>query len=148
MIEPVGAVGRIDAAALVAAPGASVRQTLDRRQKRLRWLGSLREALGETGPLIDEMAADDNDEALLAETRERIAAALDTIEEMRGFRSGDALCEQDAPTGTGATVTAAEIAHRIGISRDATLRVQARLGVAAVRQLVGEDSAADAVNGA
>jgi hypothetical protein len=148
MIEPVGAVRRIDAAALVAAPGASVRQTLDRRQKRLRWLGSLREALGEAGPLIDEMAADSDDEALLAETRERIAAALGTIEEMRGFMGGDASPEQGEPHAAGASVTAAEIARRVGSGGATALRVQARLGAVSVRHLVGEDGATDAMNGA
>lgn len=147
MIEPVGAVGRIDAASPVAAPGASVRQSLDRRKKRLRWLGSLREALGEAGPLIDEMA-NNGDEAVLAETRERIAAALDTIEEMRGFLGGDSSPEPDVRVSAGASVTAAEIARRISLSGETTIRVQARLGAATVRHLVGEDGAPDAVNGA
>lgn len=140
MIEGVAPVARTEAVALSVAASLASRQGTLRRQKRLRWLAALNGALGEGAPLPDDMAAeeDDSDERRLAQTRDRIAAALDTIEQIEG-RSGD------APTGlagpeSGHFITATELARRIGAAGEKSLRTQARLGEAAVLNLVATSS--------
>jgi hypothetical protein len=119
------------AISLVAPSGRAVA----RRQRRLRWLLSLREALDEAGPLVEEMGTDGANAAAVADTRARITDALSTVEEMRG-RLG-ASSEDPAPeTGSGDTITATELASRIARAADRSVRMQARLGAVSVRRLV------------
>jgi hypothetical protein len=129
MIEAVTAVARADAVAIAVAAGANARRTLEGRQKRMRWLDALRVANGEPLPLDDE----ERDEAILEDNRRRIRAALDTIEELRGLESEEAEPEAEAAE----SVSASEVARLIRAQADTSLRAQAHLGSAAVRQILG-----------
>ena len=115
------------------------------RRRRLRWLTSLREALGEGAALLDEGDAEDADERIYAETRDRISAALGTIEELNSL-SEDPFTSAVTDGDSGASITAAELARRIGAAGERSLRTQARLGAATVLALVGAPSPL-AVNG-
>ena len=129
MIEAVTAVARADAVAIAVAAGANARRTLEGRQKRMRWLDALRVANGEPLPLDDE----ERDEAILEDNRRRIRAALDTIEELRGLDGEEAEPEAvDAES-----VSASEVARLIRAQAETSLRAQAHLGGAAVRQILG-----------
>ena len=134
MIESVAPVARTDAVALSVAASLASRQGALRRQRRLRWLAALNGALGKDAPMAEETVAEDADEKLLAQTRDRIAAALSTIEQMQGL-SGEAATS--LPDGrSGHFITATELARCIGAAGEKTLRIQARLGAAAVLGLV------------
>ncbi|HLZ78538.1 MAG TPA: hypothetical protein VKQ09_04290 [Sphingomonas sp.] len=138
MIEGVAPVARTEAVALSVAASLASRQGTLRRQRRLRWLAALNGALGENAPLADETGAEDADEKLLAQTRDRIAAALSTIEQMQGL-SGEAAASSPAG-GSGHFITATELARWIGAAGEKSLRTQAHLGAAAVLGLVGYPS--------
>ncbi len=145
MIDGVAPVTRAKAVSLSVAASMASHQGALRRQRRLRWLASLREALGEGTTLQGEGDAEDADERVRAETHDRIAAALETIEELRGLSEGPthvALTGSDS----GASITAAELACRISEAGERSLRTQARLGAATVLTLVGASSRL-AVNG-
>jgi hypothetical protein len=129
MIEAVTAVARADAVAIAVAAGANARRTLEGRQKRMRWLDALRVANGEPLPLDDE----ERDEAIFEDNRRRIRAALDTIEELRGLDGEEAEPEAEAAE----SVSASEVARLIRAQADTSLRAQAHLGSAAVRQILG-----------
>ncbi len=128
MIEAVTAVARTDGVAMAVASGANARQTLDGRQKRMRWLDALRVANGEA-PVHDD---EERDEAVREDNRRRIRAALDTIEELRGLDARDDT--DDADSGA---ISAAEIARLMLVRRHASLHAQAHLGAVSVRQLLG-----------
>ena len=138
MIEGVAAVARTEAVALSVAASLASRQGMLRRQRRLRWLAALNGALGEGASLQCEAPAEDADEKLLAATRDRIAAALDTIDQMHGI-SGEA-CAPLPDEGSGHFTTATELARRIDAAGEKSLRTQARLGEAAVLSLVAMPS--------
>jgi len=140
MIEGVAAVAGVEAVSLAAVASLSTRQSIERRQRRLRWLASLRDAQGEPDPEADAR----RDAALLEDNRERIAAALGTIEE---FGRLDDAATDTGDHGSGATITAADLARRIGEQGAISLRIQARLGAASVRRLVAPENDANAVNG-
>jgi hypothetical protein len=129
MIEAVTAVARADAVAIAVAAGANARRTLEGRQKRMRWLDALRVANGEPLPLDDE----ERDEAILEDNRQRIRAALDTIEELRGLEGEEA--ELDA--GEAESVSASDVARLMRAQGDTSLRAQAHLNSVAVRQILG-----------
>ncbi|WBO22105.1 hypothetical protein [Sphingomonas abietis] len=128
MIEAVTAVARADAVAMTIAAGANARRTLEGRQKRMRWLDALRVANGEPLPIDDEA----RDEEILAENRRRIRAALGTIEELRGLEAGEAA----APDDVAGTVSASAVVQLMLAQRAVSIRAQAHLGAAAVRQLL------------
>lgn len=140
MIEGVAAVARTEAVALSVAASLASRQGALRRQRRLRWLAALNAALGEGAALPDDRASEEEnaDEKLLAQTRDRIAAALDTIEQIEG-RSHEALAGS-ADEETGHFITATELARRIGAAGEKSVRTQARLSEAAVLNLVASSS--------
>jgi len=140
MIEGVAAVAGVEAVSLAAVASLSTRQSIERRQRRLRWLASLRDAQGEPDPEADAR----RDAALLEDNRERIAAALGTIEE---FGRLDDAATDTGDHGSGGTITAADLARRIGEQGAISLRIQARLGAASVRRLVAPENDANAVNG-
>jgi hypothetical protein len=134
-VEPVGAV---EAVSYAAAAGMVARQTVERRRRRLRWLAALHEASGGEGlvPADEADDEDDADERLMDGMRERIRAALGTIEEMQRFTDTSVI--QAEP---GIAVSTADLAFRIGEAGDRSLRMQARIGVAAVRGLVSVNGA-------
>ncbi len=139
MIEGVAPVARTEAVALSVGASVASRQSMLRRQRRLRWLAALNGALGEGAPLPDDTAAgEDADEKLLARTRDRIAAALSTIEQMQGHTGEGPTSTSDG--GSGHFITATELARRIGAAGEKSLRTQARLGEAAVLNLVAPSS--------
>lgn len=144
MIEGVAPVARMDPVTLSVAASLASRQGTLRRQKRLRWLAALNDALGDGAASAEDHDAVVDDECILAQTRDRIAAALGTIEELRGLSVGPAPVAGE-PLAT-STITAAELALRIVASAEQTLCTQARLGPASVRELVGASSRL-AVNG-
>jgi len=144
MIEGVAPVARTEAVALSVAASLASRQGTFRRQRRLRWLASLRDALGEDAPLDDEFSDEEADEDMLARTRERIAAAVCTIEQMRGCAEEAEAAHPDRKPGL--FMTATELGHRIGAAGEKSLRMQARLNAATVLHLVG-GFAPPAVNG-
>ncbi|MDH7639606.1 hypothetical protein [Sphingomonas oryzagri] len=130
MIEAITAVARTDAVAIAVAAGANARRTIEGRTKRLRWLDALRAANGEPLPIDDE----ERDERILEDSRARIRAALDTIEELHGFESeaDETLVEaEEAPVSAGA------IAALIRSRRDAALGAQAHFHAAAIQQILG-----------
>jgi len=143
MSDGVAAVTGVDAVALTVAASMSARQSIERREKRLRWLASLRAATGED-EAPDPEAAARRDAALIEDNRERIAAALGTIEE---FGRLDASVNDAADDRYRGTITATDLARRIGAQAEMSLRVQAHLGAASVRRLVGDENGADSVNG-
>ena len=144
MSDAVSAVTGVDAVALTRAASLAARDSIERRQRRLRWLASLRTAQGERDPDADAHREQAQREA----DRERIAAALGTIEEFGRLdgASPDAPCDADDDA-AGRTITAVELARRLGADAALSLRVQAHLGVASVRRLVAAENATDAVNG-
>ncbi len=143
MGDAISAVTGVDAVSLAAATAMSARETIERRGKRLRWLASLHDASG-GDETPDPEAAARRDAALLADNRERIAAAIGTIEE---FDRLDAGASDLADARYRGTITAADLARRIGAQAEMSLRVQAHLGAASVRRLVGDENAGDGVNG-
>jgi hypothetical protein len=126
MIESIAGIGAITAFTPSAAGGT------DRRQKRLKWLSSLRAALDEAGPLVDQMGAGGGG---IAYTRAQIADALGVVEEMRVRLGGGG--DDGAGASSEATITATELAARIAASADRSLAAQAHVGAAAVRRYVG-----------
>ncbi|HEY0271394.1 MAG TPA: hypothetical protein VGC10_10445 [Sphingomonas sp.] len=127
MIEGIAALGAISASTPSAGYG------IERRRKRLKWLSSLRGALSEAGPLVDELGADGAD---IAQTRARIEDALRAVEELNGRFGGAA--DEAAPAVTGSTITATDLARRITASAERSLAAQAHAVPAAVRRYVGE----------
>ncbi len=130
MIDGVGPISAVEPVSLSIASALSARQSVVRREKRLRWLKSLRAAQG----LDEEDAAElerAQEEQALADMRARLATAQSIVEAMGG---GPGVAPA---TDSHATITAAELALRIGAAGDRSLRAQARLSPAAVRQLVG-----------
>ena len=145
MDEAITAVAGVGAVALTRGASLAARQGLERRQRRLRWLASLRDAQRERDPDAEAR----RELALLDDNRERIAAALETIDEFGRFEGalddpGDSAPGDSAP---GGTITAADLACSICAEAARSLRVQAHLGAASVRRLVGDGTAGDAVNG-
>jgi len=143
MSDALSAVTGVDAVSLTVAASMSARQSIERREKRLRWLASLRAATGEE-EAPDPEAAARRDAALLEDNRERIAAALGTIEELGRL---DAAVDGAADDRYRGTITASDLARRIGAQAEMSLRVQAHLGAASVRRLVADEKGPDAVNG-
>jgi hypothetical protein len=143
MSDAISAVTGVDAVSLTVAASMAARQSIERREKRLRWLASLRHATGEDAAPDPEAAAR-RDAALLADNRDRIAAALGTIDEFGKLDGPDDDAPDDRYRGT---ITAADLARRIGAQAEMSLRVQAHLGAASVRRLVGDENGSDAVNG-
>ena len=129
MIERIGETRAVSIATPSAGRGGA------RRQKRLKWLATLRAAQDEAAPLVDEIGAGGTDGVAVAEARARIADALNAVDEMRG-RLGGGAEETSAQVAGGGTITAADLARRIGQSAERSLRVQARLSSATVRRLV------------
>jgi hypothetical protein len=123
MIDRIAAVGAV----AIAMPSAG--RTAERRQKRLKWLSSLRAALDEEGALADEP---DEDGHATAQARAQIADALSVADEMRGRLGG-------AEDASGPTVSVADLARRIAAEGPRSLAVQARLGPAQVRRFVDGD---------
>jgi hypothetical protein len=143
MSDGVAAVTGVEAVSLAMAASMSARETIERREKRLRWLASLRAANGEAAATDPEAAA--RREAAEREgDRERIAAALGTVEEFGRLGGAPGEPVDDRYRGT---ITAADLARRMRAQADMSLRVQAHLGAASVRRLVGEENATDGVNG-
>jgi hypothetical protein len=126
MIESIAGIGAVTAFTPSAQGG------IERRRKRLNWLSSLRTALGEAGPLVDEIVPNG---AEAATARAQIADALGVVEELRA-RIGSTQSEPDEPA-TGRTITATELARRIAASADRSLAAQAHVGAEAVRRYVG-----------
>ncbi len=139
MSDAISAVAGVDAVSLTGAASMSARESIERREKRLRWLASLRAAQGEPDPEAEAR----RDAALIEDNRERIAAALGTIEEFGKLDTGP---DDVADAAYRGTITAADLARRIAGSGALSLRVQAHLGAASVRRLVGPENPADAVN--
>jgi hypothetical protein len=122
---------RIEGTTAISFVTSSPGRAVARRQRRLKWLSSLREA----GSPIEEADTEDVDKVVVVYNRARIADALSTVEEMRG-RLGTSDDEPAPEAGNGGTITATELALRIAHAADRSLRVQARLGAASVRRLV------------
>lgn len=137
MIEGVAPVARTDAVTLSVAASLASRQGTLRRQRRLRWLAALNGALGESPALPVDVAVEDADERILAATRDRIAAACSTIEQMQGLCGEAPASSSDEGSGHFITfITATELAWRIAAAGEKSLRMQARLGEATVLNLV------------
>lgn len=132
MIERIGEIGAVSIAAPSAGHGAA------RRQKRLKWLSSLREALDEAGPLIEELGDGGADREIVADTRARIADALALVAELRGRLGGGE--DVTAAAGDDRMITAADLGRRIAGGGDRSLRAQARISPATVRRLVDGSS--------
>jgi len=130
MIEAVTAVARTDAVAIAVAAGANARRTIEGRTRRLRWLDALRAANGEPLPLDDE----ERDGQILEDSRARIRAALETIEELHGFEGDGDETLAEAPK---APVSAAAVAELIRARGGAALAAQAHLHAASIRQILG-----------
>lgn len=143
MSDAISAVTGVEAVSLTLAAAMSARQSIERREKRLRWLASLRAATGE-GEAPDPEAAARRDTALQDDNRERIAAALGTIAELGRLDAPGGEATDDRYRGT---ITAADLARRMAGSAEMSLRVQAHLGAASVRRLVGCENATFGVNG-
>ncbi|HET8612521.1 MAG TPA: hypothetical protein VFL92_07120 [Sphingomonas sp.] len=109
----------------------------NRRERRMQWLASVREALDEALPLVDEMAAPRPDSDGTTAVRASIAEALAAVNEMSG-RIGDPAAPAADALRPGETITAAELARRIAVAADLALEAQARLGPGAVRRLIRE----------
>jgi hypothetical protein len=125
MIESIGGIGAVTA----FTPSAG--RSTERRQRRLKWLSSLRAALDEDGLPIDETDEDGPDAPC---ARAQIADALGAVEEMRaGLGHGRDDVDAD---GSGPTITATELAKRIAASAARSLAVQAHIGAAAARRYV------------
>jgi hypothetical protein len=137
MIEGIEPVGAVEPVVLSVAGALSARHGVVRRERRLRWLKSLRAAQGGTSLLDEENAAElerEEEERALSDMRARLATAVSIVEAMGSLSRGPA---QEAANASQGTITAAELALQIGAAGDQSLRAQARLGSAAVRQLVG-----------
>ena len=130
MIEAVTAVARTDAVAIAVAAGANARRTIEGRTRRLRWLDALRAANGEPLPLDDE----ERDGQILEDSRARIRAALETIEELHGFE-GEA--DETLVEAAEAPVSATAVADLIRAGAAAALAAQAHLHAAAVGRILG-----------
>lgn len=130
MIEAIAAVARADAVAIAVAAQANARRTIQGRTKRLRWLDALRDANGEPLPIDDE----ERDEQILEDSRARIRAALETIEELRGFDG-----EADETSGEAADAPAPvhAIATLIRAAPNAALGAQANFHAAAIQRILG-----------
>ena len=139
MDEAITAVAGVGAVSLTRGASLAARQGLQRRQRRLRWLASLRDAQHERDPDAEAR----RELALLDDNRERIAAALATIDEFGRLGGAPDASYGSAPDGT---ITAADLASCICAEAARSLRVQAHLGAASVRRLVGDARAGDAVN--
>lgn len=136
MIEGIEPIGAVEPVALSVASALSTRHGVVRRERRLRWLKSLRAAQGGASLLDEENAAElerEEEERALSDMRARLATAVSIVEAMGSLSRGSG---QDAAPSSHATITAAELALRIGAAGDQSLRAQARLGSAVVRQLV------------
>jgi len=144
MIDGIGSGGRnppppvrpaeVSPQAVQAAKEA--RGPANRRERRMRWLASVREALDETRPPVDEITAPEPDSGEAA-VRASIAEALAAVNEMSG-RLGDPAAPAADALRPGETITAAELARRIAAAADVALEAQARLGPGAVRRLIRE----------
>lgn len=126
MIEGIAGIGPVTAFTPSAAHGR------ERRQKRLKWLSSLRAALDEAGSPIGEI---DVDGARIGFSRAQIADALGVAEDMRAWLGDDGQREEKDVV-YGRTVTAGELAKRIAASADRSLAVQAHVSAASVRRYV------------
>ncbi|WP_019833812.1 hypothetical protein [Sphingomonas sp. PR090111-T3T-6A] len=136
MIEGVEAIGAVEPVALSVASALSTRQGVVRRERRLRWLKSLHAAQGGPALVDEESAAElerEEEERRLSDMRARLATAVSLVEAMGSLSRGPG----EAMAESRDTITATELAQRIGAAGDQSLRAQARLGSAAVRQLVG-----------
>jgi hypothetical protein len=137
MIEGIEPIRAVEPVAFSVASALSTRQGVMRRERRLRWLKSLRAAQGGASLLDEENAAElerEQEEQALSDMRVRLATAVSIVEAMGSLSQGSG---QETAGETRGTITAAELALRIGAAGDQSLRAQARLGSAAVRQLVG-----------
>lgn len=102
-----------------------------RRQRRLKWLAALRQATGEAGPLEEW---DEEEEDLPIAPRARIADALSMTEQLRTRSEAP---DEGVATFGDRPIDAADLARRMAEGGERALRMQARLGAAAVRELVG-----------
>lgn len=125
MIESIAGIGAVTAFTPSAAGNT------DRRQRRLKWLSSLRSALDEAGSLVDGTGTGGTE---VAYTRAQIADALGVVEEMRARLGGQ---NEDLEFNSELTITASELAGHIAASAARSLAVQAHVGPAAVRRYVG-----------
>lgn len=136
MIEGVEAIGAVEPVTLSVASALSTRQGVARRERRLRWLKSLHAAQGGASLLDGEDAAElerEEEERRLSDMRARLATTVSLVEAMGSLSRGSGEVAVESRD----TITATELAQRIGGAGDQSLRAQARLGSAAVRQLVG-----------
>lgn len=137
MIEEVGPIGAVEPLSLTMAGALASRQGVARREKRLRWLKSLHAAQGGDAVRDEEEEARrerEQEERVIADMRARLASAVSIVEAL-GSLSGGAGEIPSAPLHE--SITAAELARRMGSAAEQSLRAQARLGSDAVRQLVG-----------
>jgi len=130
MIEAVTAVARADAVAIAVAAGANARRTIEGRTRRLRWLDALRAANGEPLPLDEE----ERDAQILEDSRARIRAALETIDELHGFADEGDETLVEAP---GPAVSAAAVAGLIRAGGHRALAAQAHFHAASICQILG-----------
>lgn len=130
MIEAITAVARTDAVAIAVAAGANARRTIESRTKRLRWLDALRAANGEPLPLDDEAL----DKQILEDSRARIRAALETIDELHGFEGEADETLVEAPE---APVSATAVADLIRARGGVALAAQAHFHAASIQQILG-----------
>jgi hypothetical protein len=118
MIEGISAIG----ATALATPSAG--RSMERRQRRLKWLSSLRAAGGSSIDAAEAMGDE------VAQARARITDALSVAGEMRG-EAGDT-----APELSQSPVSVSDVAARIAASADRSLAAQAHVGAAAARHYV------------
>jgi hypothetical protein len=137
MASSVEPVGKVEAVSVAVATGMVARQSVERRRRRLRWLAALHEASGGVGLVPNDEDEEAADERVLDAMRDRIRAALGTIEEMQRFAGATTQPTAEPEV----RVTAADLAFRIGEAGDRSLRMQARIGAAAVRGLVAVNAA-------
>jgi hypothetical protein len=124
MIESVAAVERVEAVSIAVASGLAVRNGRKWREKRLQFLGALREATGDAGALgdrIDDLIDDGRptSRARIAEAQERLAL-IDARD--------SAMPETPADV--------AETVRRIAEAGAQSIAIQARIGAAGVERLV------------
>jgi hypothetical protein len=134
-LAPVSAIRGVEAAVMTLSGAPSSQRGSARRDRRLKWLSSVREALGDAAPLVDEMANEDTDDRVF-EVRARISDALNMVDQIRVQLDEDG---EGGATGTGhGTITAAALARRIASAGDQSLRIQAKIGAAAVLRMIEE----------
>jgi hypothetical protein len=124
MIESVAAVERTEAVSIAVASGLAARNGRKWREKRLQFLGALREATGDAGALGDVIG--DRFEEVRPTSRARIAEAQERI----------ALIEADDSQLRDGPVDVAEVVRRIGEAGMRSIAIQARIGAASVERLV------------